>query len=401
MSVKVAIIGMGSMGKGLFYQIHRTPGIECLAIADKKIERCTHCAAWLNANGVYTGSSKLHLNSVVRRGQLAIADSDIIPECGLIDVVIEASNSIDEGVKYAEKSLNNGKHLVLMNSEVDLTFGPYLLKLAKKNGVTYTSCDGDQHGVIKRLVDDVESWGFKLVMAGNIKGFLDLDSNPTKIIPEADKRNLDYRMATAYTDGTKLAIEMALVANALGLRPNQDHMTGPKVGHVSGVLRVFDFHKILAEGPVVDYILGAEPGGGIFVVGFCDDPYQKEMMKYYKMGDGPFYVFYRPYHLCHVESMRCIFDAVEGKPLLQPNCGMMTNVYARAKKDLSKKSVLDGVGGYTCYGTIRSLHDHFLPICLSEGVRLRRAVAKDDWITLDDVYPIVNSDSWNRYQASM
>jgi predicted homoserine dehydrogenase-like protein len=140
-------------------------------------------------------------------------------------------------------------------------------------------------------------------MAGNIKGFLDRYSNPTAIVPEADKRGLGYRMATAYTDGTKLNVEMALLANGLGLSASRPGMTGPPARHVQDALRLFDLAATHERGEaVVDYVLGAQPGGGVFVVGFCDDPYQRRMMEYYKMGPGPFFLFSRPYHLCHVFS---------------------------------------------------------------------------------------------------
>jgi len=386
MDIKVGIIGVGSMGKGLAYQIERTPGLECVALADININNCLECAAWLDKESQIVNDRQA-INTQVRNGRFAVTkNGTLISGCGPIDVVIEASSAIVPGLGYCEEALQNGKHLVMMNAEVDLTFGPHLLNVARKNGVTYTSCDGDQHGVIKRLIDEIELWGFELVMAGNIKGFLDRYSNPQKIIPEADKRKLDYKMATAYTDGTKLAIEMALVSNALGLRPNKCEMTGPPAKHVSEVLSLFNLEEIRESTPVVDYILGAEPGGGVFVVGFCDNPYQMDMMQYYKMGCGPYYVFYRPYHLCHVESMRCVFDAVEGKSLLQPDCGMMTNVYACAKHDLPMGTRLDGVGGHTCYGVIQQKRDRLLPICLCENLTLKYPVSKDARITLDDVH---------------
>ena len=116
-----------------------------------------------------------------------------------------------------------------MNSEIDLIFGPSFSRVAKKNGVIYTSCDGDQYGVLKHVIVEIQSWGFELVMAGNIKGFLDRYANPTTIIPEADKRNLDYKMCTAYTDGTKLNIEMALIANAFNLQTTVPGMHDPKL----------------------------------------------------------------------------------------------------------------------------------------------------------------------------
>ena len=130
-----------------------------------------------------------------------------------------------------------------MNAEIDLLFGPYFAELAEANGVVCTSIDGDQYGVLKHLIDDFELWGFQPVMAGNIKGFLDRYANPTKIIAEADKRRLDYKMCTSYTDGTKLNIEMAIIANAFGMRTIKPGMTGPCADRVTEVFDLFDFEK--------------------------------------------------------------------------------------------------------------------------------------------------------------
>jgi predicted homoserine dehydrogenase-like protein len=280
---------------------------------------------------------------------------------------------------------------VLMNSEVDLIFGPALVRAAAEHGLICTSCDGDQHGVIKRLLDEITLWGFEPVLAGNVKGFLDRAANPTTIVPEADKRNLDYRMCTSYTDGTKLSIEMALVANAYGLRTAVPGMLGPPARHVSEALDLFDFASIREGGSaVVDYVLGAEPGGGVFVVGASDDPYQRDMLEYYKMGKGPFYLFYRPYHLCHVEAMRSVAEAVlDQRPLLQPTRGFRTNVIAYAKTDLHAGDSCDGIGGYTCYGMIENAPPDGttdgLPICLAEDVVLARDIARDERITIEDL----------------
>ena len=232
-------------------------------------------------------------------------------------------------------------------------------------------------------------------------------------------------MATAYTDGTKLHIEMALLANALGYLPNGPHMTGPRLSHAKDTLEHFNFqqydpalkdlynaNRLLTGAPVVDYILGSQPDGGVFVVGYCDNAYQKRMMKYYKMGSGPFYVFYRPYHLCHVEAVECIVSAVlDGESLLQPDQGYLTNVFAYAKKDLEKGQTLDGLGGYTCYGLIESVRDQEpsqiinntgdgLPICLAENVVLNKDISKDSRIRLQDVNLDVSSPVFDLYQKA-
>lgn len=389
--LRVVIVGAGSMGKGLAYQCHVTPGIECVGLADIQINRAIECAEWLGQS-YQVVSTVEELHEAIRAGRLAICeDGELLARCKSADAFVESSNAIAPAARFARTAIEHGMHLVLMNAEIDLIFGPYLKELAQQHDVTYTSCDGDQHGVIKRLVDEVRLWDFDIVMAGNIKGYLDRYANPTSIIPEADERNLDYRMCTAYTDGTKLCVEMALVANALGYETPVPGMHGPRADHVEEVTDLFDFDRIWdGNQPVVDYILGAQPGGGIFVVGYCDDPYQQDMMQYYKMGDGPYYIFYRPYHLCHIEAMRCIAEAVlDGYSLLEPSQGLQTNVFAYAKRDLEKGESLDGIGGYTCYGMIENCDPgskpEGLPICLADDVTLRRDLDKDEPIRLADV----------------
>lgn len=388
--VRVGIIGMGAMGVGLFHQCSITPGIECLVVCDREVARCLDALAGMRVpHGV--AQSAAEVEALISRGQVAVCASGLlVAQCARLDAVIEASSSVGSAVGHALAVLENGKHLILMNSELDLTFGPLLCATARQHGVVCTSCDGDQYGVMKHLIDDALHWGFELVMAGNIKGFLDRYANPVSIIPEADKRNLDYRMCTSYTDGSKLNIEMAIIANAYGLTMKKTGMHGPRVAHVTDVFTCFDFDELWKDRqPFVDYILGAEPGGGVFVVGHCDNPYQRRMLAYYKMGDGPYYLFYRPYHLCHIEAMRAVLDAAQGKSLLTPGHGLLTNVYAYAKRDLEPGEVLDGLGGHLCYGQIESVADNArapgLPICLAEDVVVKRAMAKDQKILLADV----------------
>ena len=297
------------------------------------------------------------------------------------------------GLEFATQATHNGKHVVMMNSEADLIFGPHLLALARQHGVVYTSADGDQHTVLKRLINDIEFWGFKTVLAGNMKGYLDRYSNPTRIVPEADKRFMDYRMCTSYTDGTKLCIEMALIANSIGAHTLAPGMLGPQVTDVYDVFDHFDFANLWdGTTPIVDYILGAHPPGGVFVVGFNDHPHQMETLGWYpcRLGPGPFYLFHRPYHLGHIEAMACIADAfLDGEAVLQPTCGLTTNVYAYARQDLQAGELLDGIGGYSAYGLIENCSDNRtspgLPICLADGVRLRRPLKRDDKVLLEDV----------------
>src|SRR5262249_45116023 len=151
-----------------------------------------------------------------------------------------ASSAIADARSACRHFLGHGRHVFMMNAEADLEYGPELLALATAKGAIYSSIDGDQHGVIKNLADEVGAWGFKLVMLGNIKGFLDRYATPVSIELEARKRDLDPRMCCAYTDGSKLSVEMALLANAFGATCVRPGMLGPRIGHVDEVPRHFD-----------------------------------------------------------------------------------------------------------------------------------------------------------------
>jgi predicted homoserine dehydrogenase-like protein len=405
--IRVVITGMGAMGKGLLYQCHVTPGLECVGIADINVEKASDCLKELGLT-YRVIDSLVGVQDAIRNGIIPVCeDGEILSKMEDADALIESSSAIEKAGRFALSAIESGKHLILMNAEIDLIFGPYLMRRAHDLGVVYTSCDGDQHSVIKRIIDHLRLWGFELVMGGNIKGFLDRYSNPTKIVPEADKRHQDYRMCTAYTDGTKLNIEMALLSNALGMRADKTGMNGPRAKNVNDVFRLFDFDSLWKNREaVVDYVLGAQPDGGVFAIGYCNDSYQQSMLRYYKMGNGPFYLFYRPYHLCHIESMECIAEAViDGKSLLEPKMGFRTNVFAYAKKDLREGEVLDGIGGYTCYGLIencpRDSLPEGLPICLTDGVLLKRDVPLDQPILFSDIKFDLNRFDFELYRKAL
>ncbi|MCG6860167.1 MAG: hypothetical protein LJE70_02600 [Chromatiaceae bacterium] len=394
--IRTAVIGMGAMGEGLLYQCRITPGFTPVAIADLHLDKAVRCVEQFHLPYKVAASSR-DADEASRRGLVAVCESgEILVDMEEYDVLLESSNAITASGDFVLSAIDRGKHVVMMNAESDLIFGPYFMRRAREARVVYLSCDGDQHTVLKRIIDDITLWGFEVVMAGNMKGFLDRYSNPTKIKPEADKRNLEYKACVGYTDGTKLNVEMALVANGLDMQTDVVGMHGPRCNHVKDVCGLYDFPRLRALGkPVVDYILGAQPDGGVYVVGYCDHPYQQRLLKYYKMGDGPFYLFYRPYHLCHVEALEAVAAAVlDGESLLEPEAGFRTNVFAYAKHDLAAGTVLDGIGGYYCYGLIENCPegrtDAFeptrgVPICLAEGVRTRHPVAKDQPVRFADI----------------
>jgi predicted homoserine dehydrogenase-like protein len=391
--IAIAVVGIGSAGKGIALQAHITPGIQCVAIADIILERAV---AWAQRLGrVYSiARTTGAVHDAIRHGTLAVCeDGMLVAQCELLDVFIESTSSVRAGGQLGLTALQHGTHVIMMNHEADLVFGPYLMGVAQSLGLVYSVCDGDQPAVLTRLIDDIEFMGFQLVMAGNIKGFLDRHATPTSIIQEADKRALDYRMCTSYTDGTKLCTEMAVIANGRGLHTLVPGMYGPRMNDVLEIFDHLDFGALWdGRNAFVDYALGARPRGGVFVIGFTDDKHQQDSLAWFPsdMGPGPFYVFSRPYHLSHFEAMNTVLAAVlDGQSVLKPDHGLRTNVYAYAKRDLKRGDTLDGIGGYTCYGLIDNCTGDFahsgLPICLSDGVVVNQDVRRDQPIQMDVV----------------
>lgn len=379
--LQIGLIGAGAMGLGIALQIKKTPGMELKFIADLSQE------AAQRAQTVYGKATKLYTN----------ADQALDDPQMEIDVLVEASNSIGAAARYCLKAIQRKAHVILMNAEVDLLLGRYLQHEAKKHNVIVTSDAGDQHGVLMRMIEEIELWGFDIVQAGNIKGFLERHATAEGKREIAKKLNLNLIQCVAYTDGTKLNIEMALIGNAVGLTPFIPGMEGPKANHVSDALNLFDFDAYGNQGRV-DYILGAEPGGGVYVIGRCDDQLQADYLKYYKVQNkGPYYLFYRPYHLCHLETPRAIaLAALWHKAVLVPQHGQLNDVYAYAKTDLLPDSHFQhGIGGDFAYGlmheTAKAEAKNYLPIGLLDTEkhepkpRLLRKVGRDEPLLLSDV----------------
>jgi predicted homoserine dehydrogenase-like protein len=237
----VAVIGIGAMGRGIVSLLNKIDDIQVVAIADKDPKALENIKPLLSNNILTKTNAQDILNSNP-------------------DILIDATDSVYEAAVFISQALEEKIHVIMLNSYVDQTFGRLLAKKAEKNRIILTSDAGDQDGVLIRTINNVHNMGFEIVMAGNNKGFLDPYANPESIKEEAEKRHLSTKQCSAFTDGTKLAMEMALVANTLNLDILQEGMIGPQIKNVQDVLNVFDLDKARQLGGVVDYILGAEPG---------------------------------------------------------------------------------------------------------------------------------------------
>jgi predicted homoserine dehydrogenase-like protein len=389
--IRVALVGAGYMGRGVALQIiTATVGMRLVAISNRTLSEAERAYRQAGVESVIAVDTVARLEAAMAQGQYAITDNAmLLCQAGGIDAVIEVTGTIEFGAQVALQAIEHGKHVILMNAELDATLGPILKVYADRAGVVITNSDGDQPGVIMNLCRFVQAIGCKPVLAGNIKGLHDPYRTPETQRGYAAKYHQKPHMVTSFADGTKISMEMAVVANGAGFKVGKRGMYGPHCDHVQDALTLFPMEQLLGGG-LVDYIVGAEPPAGVFILGYNEHPVQQHYMTYYKMGDGPLYVFYTPYHLCHLEVPFTVARAVLFQDAtLAPMGGSVCDVITAAKRDLKAGEVLDGIGGFTCYGLLENSPvcqaENLLPMGLSEGCRLKRDIPRDQVITYADV----------------
>jgi predicted homoserine dehydrogenase-like protein len=393
--IRVAMIGAGFMGRGIALQMcNAVPGMELVAISNRQLESAKRAYMEAGVEGVQIVETVTQLEEAVARGQYAITnDAMLLCQADGIDAVIEVTGAVEFGAQVVLKAIEHGKHIIMMNAELDGTVGPILKNYADKAGVVLTNSDGDQPGVIMNLYRFVKGIGVKPVLCGNIKGLQDPYRNPTTQESFARQWGQKPHMVTSFADGTKISFEQAIVANATGMKVARRGMFGPTVPAGTSIQEAITQYPLGAvlEGPgIVDYVVGAAPGPGVFVLGTHDHPTQQHYLNLYKLGSGPLYCFYTPYHLCHFEAPNTVARAVLfGDATITPLGGPCVDVVATAKIDLKAGQTLDGMGQYMTYGQAENADithaQNLLPIGLAEGCRLKRDILQDQVLTYDDV----------------
>lgn len=396
--IRVAMVGAGFMARGTALQIVQyTKGMRLVAIANRTLERArrAYMEAGVDEAAIVQVDSQAALEKALAAGKPAVTD-DALLVCRAegIDVVVDITGAVEFGARVTLEAMQHGKHVVTMNAELDGTVGSILQVYARKAGVILSVSDGDQPGVTMNLYRFVKGLGVTPVVCGNIKGLHDPYRNPTTQEGFAKQWGQNPYMVTSFADGTKISFEQAIVANATGMRVARRGMFGPTVPsgtHLQDVANSLYPLEAVLEGPgIVDYVVGAVPGPGVFVLGTHNHPTMQHYLNLYKLGKGPLYLFYTPYHLCHFEVPNTIARvALFGDATLRPAGAPCVDVVAAAKIDLKAGQTLDALGGYTTYGLAENSDvthaENLLPIGLAEGCLLRRDVAKDTVITYDDV----------------
>jgi predicted homoserine dehydrogenase-like protein len=391
--IRVGIIGAGFMCQGLTNQItHSTPGMRVAAISNRRVKRAVDVYRYSGFDDVAIAGTQLQLDKEVERSRPVVTeDALLIARSDVIDVLVDVTGSVEFGARVALEAFRYHKDVVLMNAELDATIGPILQTYADRHGVIFTACEGDEPGIQMNLYRWVKGLGLTPRLLGNVKGLQDRYRNPTTQKGFAERWGQNPTMVTSFADGSKVSFEQAVVANATGFQVLSRGMSRglDYHGDVLKIGEIYNLDELRRLGGAVDYVVGT-PLTKVFCLAEHPDPKQAHYLHLYKMGPGPLYSFFIPYHLCNLEvptaiARVCLFR----DPISRSLAGPVVEVCAVAKRDLKAGEVLDDYGMYMTYGEAANVEEmserRYLPQGLVEGCKLLRDIAKDAVITYDDV----------------
>ena len=389
--VRVALVGGGYMARCIALQIvSSVRGMRLVAIANRTVGKAERAFRDAGVTEVSRVSTLAELERAIEQDRHAVTDDALmLCQSGQIDAVIECTGHVEFGTQVCFEAIRNGKHAILLGAEIDATVGPILKTYADRAGVVYSYTDGDEPGVGMNMYRFLDSMGYQPVLMGQLKGFLDRYRNPATQLELATRIGQNPTVLSCFADGSKLALEAAIMGNATGFVPQVRGMRGYPCAHVNDMLKQFtpdDF----AGGGLVEYALGAAPHTGAFVICMNDHPEKRKLMAYLKMGEGPLYMFYTPYHLPPWQIPHSVARAVLfNDPTITPRGAPVCDTVSYAKRDLKAGETLDGVGGFACYGMVERhevcQRENSLPIAISLDCRLKRDIAKDQALSYADI----------------
>lgn len=391
--IRVGIVGAGFMCQGLTNQItNSVPAMRVVAISNRKVNRAVDVFRYSGRDNAAIVETQRKLDEAIEAGvPAATEDAMLLARSPHIDVIVEVTGAVEFGARVILEAFKHGKDVVLMNAEVDATIGPILQVYAKKYNVVLSACDGDEPGVQMNLYRWVVGLGLIPRVIGNVKGLQDPYRNPTTQKGFAERWGQNAAMVTSFADGSKISFEQTIVANATGFKVKSRGMSrGLEYrDDIMQIGKIYDIDELREIGGIIDYVVGT-PLTKVYVLAEHTDPKQQHYLNLYKMGEGPLYSFFVPYHLVHFEVPNAIARAVLFRDSLAPPLGgPVVEVCAVAKQDLKAGTELDGYGMYMTYGEAVNVDEmsrgRYLPEGLVEGCKLKRDIPKDGVLTYDDV----------------
>lgn len=385
--IEVIVVGLGFMGFGFLSSTQKIKGITVPLLITRRVKEAKK---FLEKNGIKAKieHKPSEIKKLSKQGYICISNDINLIKTYKNKVVFEVTGTVAYGTEVSLMALSAKKHLITMNPELQATVGTKLKKIADKKGVIITDVIGDQPGSLTRLISQAKLMGFVPIVAGNMKRFMNKYATQEEMQPWADDKGLAVRQTTSFTDGTKQSIEMNLVANYYGMKLLKKAMQGPQVNEIKDAMNAFDFDSIPQEG-VVDYVIGKDLFPGIFVIATHSDPNQQKYLRYLGLGDGPRYLLFEPYHLCHLEVAGTIAKVMLfNQETINNGDAPTTKTVAISKFNLKKGQKLDGIGGDTVYGEIYPIEktDGLLPVGITDGVILKNDISSNQPIKISDCY---------------
>ncbi len=400
--VRVGVVGAGQMGSGLVAQINRVPGLSMSAVADIDITRAERALAGAGCGRVTSTDDLTDAAAAVEAGESVALSNGLALTRLPLDVIVEVSGVPDVAAEIAYAGLAAGKHTLLMTVEADITVGLLLAGLGNKpGGPVYAVCRGDEPPECLKLIEYAEDIGLQVVVAGKGKNNpMRPTDTPTDVAEEAKAKGMNPKMLCSFTDGSKTQLEMCALSNATGYRVDVPGMRGVacSVAELATTLVPTGAGGVMSgEGPFVEYVTG-DVAPGVFVIAKSTNDVVTHELDYLKLGKGPYYALYRPYHLASIEANLSIGEAIiDGRSTFHPTT-WTSEVTAVAKSDLKAGTRLEGIGGHHVHGFTVPAEDarsgDALPIGLVAGCVLTRDVAAGVTVRyadveLDETRPIV------------
>ena len=356
---RIGVAGTGFIAQGLVGLLQHTPDLALSRVLTRR-----------NASEVGVIGRDLLTNSLL----------EMVEQC---DLVVECSGDVVHGADVVNAAFEAGKPVVTMASEFHVTVGSYFVE----RGVL-SEAEGDQPGSLAALHEEAVEMGFDPVVYGNFKGFLNHDPTRDEMEHWSRRNGISMAQVTSFTDGTKIQIEQALVANSFGAGIAQRGMMGVQDEPLDIAAGILARRAKAMGAPISDYLLNRAMPPGVFIV--AEHPFERpEVLRYLKLGDGPFYTLVRPYHLCHLEVPRTIRRILAGRPPLLNNSAMPTvNVAAVAKRDLRAGARLAApIGSFDVRGEAVSFAEepHAVPIGLLKDARIVNRVERGQTLRWSDV----------------
>jgi predicted homoserine dehydrogenase-like protein len=396
--IRVGLVGVGQMGAGFIAQTSLMNGMDVIAASDIDIQRAV---AAFRAIGIVEdaiailppNAPKHYANEAIAAGKRVVTtNAALIPDIDSIDAVVEATGLPSIGALVAYRSILARRHIIMLNVETDVTVGYLLKRMADSANVIYTTAAGDEPGAILELYDFATSLGFDVVTLGKGKNNpLDRSATAEQLIEQAQKQEMSPKMLASFVDGTKTMVEMTAVANATGFVPDVSGMHGPSAtpDTLAQIFCPCEDGGILNNRGVVDYAIGGI-APGVFLIFTTSQPKVMKDLRYLRLGPGPYWALYRPYHLANIETPLSVAQAVLYHQTTLAARGIpVAETTAVAKKDLAEGDIIDGLGGTTVYGNIERVEvardSRMLPLGIAERARVLRPIAKGQALTYDDV----------------